>query len=238
MAGIQLGSGEPNLRGVVRELCFEYASDTGLFSTPQVLDNFINLAHRRLYREISRLAPSHLAKRSADVVTSSSVPGKFDMGGVLLDANGVVDVVAVEYKDRSGNYAELKDIHYTEGRWPGIGGTTQGVQDVTHYAFLGQAVMAYPEPQAPVTLRITYVPGVGLLSNDTDMPYGGNLQQFHELVAYLGAFIALSKDRAPEYIKTLYADELEAMRAHLRRTTQRSRHVLMVDPDNRDDDDT
>lgn len=232
MAGIALSSSEPNLRALVRDLCFEASADTGLFSTNQVLDNYINLSHRRLYNHISKLAPSQFAKRSGDKTTATSPPGSYDMSGTALDTNGVLDVIMVEYKDTAGLYRALDPGHYIEGNWPGNASGTGAPLEPTSYVFLGQSLYVYPEPAAPVTIRITYAPGVALLSSSTDQPFGGSLMQFHEVVAYGAAFIALSKDKTPQFIKILYEDGVKNIEDHCRaRQRHRSRRVVMTEPD-------
>lgn len=229
MAGIQLGTGNPNLRALVRDLCFEKSTDTGLFDSDQTLDNYINIAHRRLYNRICALAPSAFAQRSANVTTDSSVPGKYDIAGTTLHAQGVLDVIGVDFYYGS-QYIPLEPATYQEPSWPGTAGGTVGGQQPDTYTFLGQTIQLSPEPISPVTIRITYVPGIAAMTLTTDYPFGGNYQQFHELVAYGTALIALSKDKAPQYIKALYEDGLLEMVQHVRsRQRQKSRRVLMQD---------
>lgn len=231
MAGIAVGTGNPNLAALTRDLCFEATGDTGLFPSEQRLYDYLNISHRELYNRVCELQPAMFGQRSADLTTTAA--GVYVFGATALHTHGAQRIILVEWKNSGGNYIPLDPHEYLELDWQGTAGGG-GSLDPDSYAILGHSIYLHPEPTSTKTIRITFAPGVAAwaTSDTAEMPFGGQLQQYHELVAYGAALIALEKDSAPERIRRRYEKGLEDLTAFVRRRqAQRTRHVLMTDHD-------
>lgn len=223
MSGLMLGSGTTTLRSLVRSLCFEQDADEGLFTTQQ-LDDLINVAHRRLYNKIAVLTPQVFASQSADLTCGAS---GYAYGGTTLHAQGVHQLVRVELKTTTGNYLPLENFQLPE-----VGQVTGPLVDVNGQSFfgwydLGQTIKLYPTPTGNQTIRATFIPGLADLSATTDYPFGGSFRQFHDVVAYLAAVLALEKDECPKWLKSRFQEMEQEFITHCRRSqVQRPRRIL------------
>lgn len=227
MAGIMLDSGTPSLCSLVRNYVFEGTNDFGLFQSTQQLYDFINIAHRKLYNEMATLAPTLLAKRSADLTTDAT--GALDISGTTVDTDGVLIVAGVWFKT-NGQYYWLRDEDEIERDWPGNVGTPTGVLPRV-WVLEGNTIRLNPELSSASTVRLLYVPGTPLLAA-ANYPFGGNYQQFHELVALYAATRALEKDGASKFLEGRLQKELDDFKTWcLRRKRQKGRHVLLTEMD-------
>lgn len=215
--GLTLGDGTTNLRTIMRSICFEEVNDRGLFSAAQ-RDDFINMAHRELYARICETAPSWFAKQSADKNVTLAGLDLSGTGGAAFDANGVHQILRVEFKDVPGNYLALEPYDLQETiATSGPFATIDGNNSFVGFYFLNETLYLYPTPQNSRTLRVTYVPNPADLSATTDTPFSGRFPQFHDTVAYLAAVLALEKDKGEAKIKQRYEIKLELLMNHIRR---------------------
>lgn len=209
MAGLLLA----DLEALVRDLCFEGADDTGLFTQTR-LQAFIQIAHRDLYSFVSTLSPNRLLKRSADVsITSTGL----SLAGTTIDSAGIDIVKKFELKDPSGNYVSVLPVDVTEVS-NSDGPLTTGDRDITGFlwSLVGRTIYLVPKPSLTYTARLHYVPGPTDISSIA-YPFGGAFPQFDHLVGYRAADLALTKDEKPSAMHGTYMEMKREFGEYLRR---------------------
>jgi hypothetical protein len=215
------------LKDLVRSLTFEESSDTGLFTDAR-LGTFIQIAHRELYNLVATTAPSLLSKVTGDKsVTTSGL----DFSGTGVDAQAVHTIVKVEIKDSSSNWLVVPPMQIEEfGNSSGPLATSQG--DVANFSWYmeGDTLYLYPQSTTTQTMRVHYVPfPTDITDTETAVaPFGGKLKQFHFIVGYRAADLAMTKDEKNHFHRSYLEMREDLVRAIRRRHVQGSRSVRML----------
>lgn len=227
MAGYTLAT----LEGLMRSLIFEGTGDIGLV-TPTQAQEFIQIAHRRLYADISEVSPSTFAIRSADKTVTAN--GNLDIGGTAIDTVGIHRVIMLEYKDSQSNYRQLLPFIYQEkDQFEGPSWRLEGNAAIFRWTMIGFKIYLYPQNSQAITVRLTYVPVVADINDGGGTPvkpFGGNFVGFHEIIAYGAAVMALEKDKHAGPLLARYDKLLKEFKDHVVRLhKQRPRSVIGTD---------
>lgn len=199
-----------DLGTMVRELTFEGTGDNGLFASDARLNAVIQVAHQELWSKVERQQPTLIAATSSDCSITSS-----GYAYTNIDAtNSVQIILSVEKKLEDGTYVPMEPMDRLEVSEVSSSSYQSSVN--RWYAF-GETVYLFPAPSGTETIRFLYVPNCPTLSGTTVYPFNNRLRNFHYMVAYRAAILALEKDEKAEVLRKAYKEMMDEFEQHIRR---------------------
>lgn len=209
MAGLTLSQ----LRTLVRKLTFEKDGDEGLFEGN--LDQFLNIAYQSVFTAIVSENPDYFTKNSADLTFTSA--------GIAFSAvsvKGAHAIAGVDLKDTSGNYIPVREpgrrIEMGAYEGPGLQATT--LEQIAGWFVESETIYLAPTPGVSMTGRVHFVENIADLTLDADVPFGGMLAGYHDVIALECALAMLDKDSAVGVLERTHGRRWNLLMKHVRRT--------------------
>lgn len=225
------------LKQKVLDLVAEKEGDRGLVDSTegQNLERFINTANRTVWRAAAKKQPQLFRVRGGEVTFIAATGRLEEAEFTESDSTKVrsIDLVEVKYGNQFFPVPPYDDPNQRFAVLEPSGPVAPPAGQVP-YRWYQEAGSIYfsPPPVANLTVRVTFIPIVETMTNPTDVPIAGVLDEYHDLVALEAACAILRRD---EHMKTPYDEPRDKMMAEMtgdlgRSQGQRTRRVRYDGP--------
>ena len=210
-----------------------WLGETGSYWSDAQLNSVISAANRRVFNLVIEQDPTYFQTVSGNLTYPANTEN-IDLSGASFLNGRPQKILAVEQLESdaavgSGNQPTLCEPVHPSDIQRYYTYSTQTLTALTsyRYALLGDLLYLGPLPTSAVVLRVRYITPIADLAEDSTTLLGNQLVEWHELVTYIAAEMALAKAREPnDMLSRLRAETQAEMIASLTgRQIQEPRYI-------------